>query len=304
MDFLAGYSSEDESPVEDSSYENRPPSPPAFLLYLENYMARHNLVTAFVQLPFRPSPNAFKQLNRCCDVATKVLLDTIPGFASRYRWHYLTSVKPTAIGTFGYTNKNSIGNLHISLFPNFHTKIEKLKLFLKYLERAVHSVNPDPSLVKVQEPSILDTMLKQTSPKRVVQLTIEPHFKLRFLKVTNTFFLCVDADPHPLLSHDYLYALTRAIEEQAQLQKVRYSWKTFTVGGKNEPTDLQYHCSLVMCEVKLPDYKATPEEYSTVENVLSSLDMSDYLKDITFDLDTLELRSNCGVKSTIPLLRQ
>lgn len=297
MDSLAGYTS-DEDNASSSAV-----SPPSFVSYLENYMAQQKLATAFVSLPWKPAPPTIKKINLLGSSALAAVNKTVPTFTRRFRPNHMTSIKPATVGTFNLTSKYAFDKLHVLVFPNFHGAPPRLEQFASNMRRVVASVRPAPLLVKERPVSKLDAMLSTSpKPKEYLLLGLKPQLRLSYLNRTRTVFVSLDLEDLPLPTHDYLYSLTREVENQAELLGFEYLW-FHLVGKENATRDLlRYHCTILLCEVKMPDYALKSDEVARLRAAVAAVDVRLTLRDMELDVDTVEIKTTGGMNVRLPLV--
>ncbi|GEQ67453.1 hypothetical protein JCM33374_g1118 [Metschnikowia sp. JCM 33374] len=332
MDFLTGYSSDDSSSdheqdhvraVDSSSHEdqleneesekqvgetnreekNKNPvekesSPLHILSYSQEYsMNVKNQSSLFAFLPWYPTREIRKRMQTAGEIAARSLKENVVNFDQRFTWNSNISARSTTHGSFAVTNKNSLTNPHVSLFPNAFFSRYKHRQFLNNLTRAVKRLPVPPEVIHSSSASKLDKLLSDGKARETQKLRFSMDPKLYLYKSTRSGSLFVGLGISKFTDSSwksvspqfkYLTSVSRAIEEQANLLDFDYSWSQFNVPQKDKRGDISrmyYHISLIVCELNPMGKRMNDAEYTEVKKIIGEIDVSELLREVYFEAD-------------------
>lgn len=323
MDFLAAYSSSDEesSPALESHnpkaslslpIPQTPSSLASLVLYLENYsMNRKKLLSGFILLQWLPEAQVALSLQKCCENVVENIQSKMPHVKPRYTWHYTGANKPLVFGRYGYTNVRAVNSLHVSLFPNFLADPHRFTQLHANLLRSVKGCPPPEELIKEKKASVLDKMLLEKGQKKYVSLKVNPNLRCYMSSKSATIFVALDINevvkPGEQFLPEYLYlrSLSKMIEDQAKIFECKYDWKTTTQSADKLEDGLpliRYHVTVLLGEVHFFKHKMNSKHFRQLKNIVQTTDMTEYLDDISVDVETMRLRNVAGLSFDIKLV--
>lgn len=313
---IAGSESEKETTIQ--HLNPSPISPTSHLHslvpFLANYsMNRKNLLSGFLLLPWKPLPATMSRLQVCSQKAASAIKSKFPELNSRYDWHFAGANRPVVFGRFGYTNVGAINSLHVSLLPNFYTEKHRFSQIRANLKRAVSLISPPGELLQEQEASAIDKMLLKHPKKKFISLKIKPNLRCYMSSKSGTVFVALDINDEPslgdhmLAEYRFLRTMTGLAEEQLELLNCEYDWKTMVTNPSKKLDDglpvIRYHVTLLIGEIQIFDRRLKSGEFRKLRDVVQNCNVLDDLKDMTVDVDTLQLRNIAGMTANIDLIK-
>lgn len=323
MDSLTAYSSDEESdsdqdtPPDLGQSESSPPShfpPPelvSLVLYLENYsMNRKKLLLSFLLLPWQPDARVVSSLQKTCEHVVKAINAEMPHVRLRYSWHYTGANKPVVFGRYGYSNVGAINLLHVSLFPNFQAEPGRFGQLHESLVRSVKLCPPPQDMMVEKQTSTLDKMLK-LKQKPCISLRTNSHLRCYMSTKSGSIFVALDINDTPqpgsmfLAEYEYLRNLSKMIEGQVQTFDGKYDWKTIVYNSERLDDGLpmfKYHVTVLLGEVQMYKHRMNSKHFRQLRSIVEDIDVTDFVGEITVDVDTMRLRNIAGRSFDIDLV--
>ncbi|OBA19495.1 hypothetical protein METBIDRAFT_33171 [Metschnikowia bicuspidata var. bicuspidata NRRL YB-4993] len=268
------------------------------ILYLQEYsMNAKRQITAFAYLPWQPSREVKTRLRAASDKAIHVIREKVVNFDKRFAHNSVVAAKSVAHGVFGHTNKRSLTDLHVSLFPNISLPQNKLKPFLTHVQRAVKPLQVPSEILATQQLSALDRMLSEgkATGKKLLRLQLDSRLHLYKLTKSGSIFVGIGLSKYAdekreqlLPQFKYLTQISGAIENEAKLLNFDYNWMQFSLSKSDharELLSLYYHFTLVICELHPRGQRMTEAEFEQTKQWLNEVDVSTYLENMYFEAD-------------------